>query len=619
MSEQAISLHNLVTTAQGSLLEPEPFQETLIANIASTLQRSGHPPCLLRAPTGSGKTFMLSRVLADISNQTPVVWFWFVPFVNLVAQTLDAIKSNTVELTPITLALGRNQDPDASQVLIATTQSVARAQWRNKGYDADGDDDTRTVAQWVALARSCSLRIGMVVDEAHIALDKGTEFGKFAQWLNPDYLLLATATPKDTRLAEFIDSAGKLAYESFSVSRDDVVSARLNKRYIETVIYELGQSLQNVADLQRTVLRQAWLRHQTIKKELAAQGVSLVPLLLVQVANGSKTVEEAEQALISQCKVHPALIAKHSADAPDPVMMAALAVDQSKEVLIFKQSAGTGFDAPRAFVLASTKLVSDADFATQFIGRVMRVAQPLRNAFPDKTTPLLPELDTAYVYLADARDQRGFATAVRGLAQLKSELEGQTEKLESRKTISGTTVLTNRTTPQPLLMYDSTQSLQFDNQTNTIASTDTTPCSYVPQADLFAESLVGDVLDQYVPTRITSTRKLGSAPRTLAELVSYLANHEICVYPKRTDLPETPKALQAECKPAIDQLAALVKAVATRMDIPLELSDTAIRAARNQLKDIERHTELTTHASHDEQVRIVTDRNALARTALPRK
>ena len=54
---------------------------------------------------------------------------------------------------------------------------------------------------------------------------------------------------------------------------------------------------------------------------------------------------------------------------PDPVLMAAIANDTSKEVLIFKQSAGTGFDAPRAFVLASTKSVNDADFAMQFIGR----------------------------------------------------------------------------------------------------------------------------------------------------------------------------------------------------------------------------------------------------------
>ncbi len=67
-----------------------------------------------------------------------------------------------------------------------------------------------------------------------------------------------------------------------------------------------------------------------------------------------------------------------------PILMAAIANDTTKQVLIFKQSAGTGFDAPRAFVLASIKPVNDADFAMQFIGRVIRVARQVREAFPGR-------------------------------------------------------------------------------------------------------------------------------------------------------------------------------------------------------------------------------------------
>ncbi|EPM81209.1 type III restriction protein res subunit, partial [Pseudomonas syringae pv. actinidiae ICMP 19068] len=147
-------------------------------------------------------------------------------------------------------------------------------------------------------------------------------------------------TPKDQRILDFLDSAGKSDFESFAVSRDDVVDARLNKRYIEAIIYDLAQSVQSVADLKRTVLRQAWKRNQDLKQRLADAGIPLTPLLLVQVANGNKTVEEAEQDLIHLCKVPPGAIGKHSSDDPDPVLMAAIANDSSKEVLIFKQSAG---------------------------------------------------------------------------------------------------------------------------------------------------------------------------------------------------------------------------------------------------------------------------------------
>ena len=238
---------------------------------------------------------MLARVLANVSAETGVVWFWFVPFVNLLSQTQDALASNAADLSPILLAHGRNQMPPPGRCCWPRCSRWPRRSGARRAYNADGDDDTRTVAEWVARARASGLRIGLVVDEAHIALDKTTEFGKFAQWLNADFMIMATATPRDQRLLDFLASAGKSEFESFAVSRDDVVEARLNKRYIEAVIYDLRQSVQTVADLQRTVLRQAWLRNQKLKRELAAAGIPLVPLLLVQVANGGKTVEEAER------------------------------------------------------------------------------------------------------------------------------------------------------------------------------------------------------------------------------------------------------------------------------------------------------------------------------------
>ncbi|WP_459206795.1 DEAD/DEAH box helicase [Pseudomonas sp. MLB6B] len=618
MADAKISMQALITTAQGPLLEPEAFQSTLINNMTRTLLHSNRAPCLLRAPTGSGKTFMLARVLADVSAAVPTVWFWFVPFVTLVAQTLDALKSNASDLTPTTLTIGRNQQPDAGLVMIATTQAVAKSQWRVKGYDAGGDDDTRTIAEWVTLARERSYSIGMVVDEAHIALDKATEFGKFAQWLNPDFLLMATATPKDQRILDFLDSAGKSNFETFAVSRDDVVDARLNKRYIEAVIYDLAQSVQSVADLKRTVLRQAWKRNLQLKQRLADAGIPLVPLLLVQVANGNKTVEEAEQDLIRLCKVPPGAIGKHSSDDPDPVLMAAIANDSSKEVLIFKQSAGTGFDAPRAFILASTKLVSDPDFAMQFIGRVMRVSLAMRNAYPDKAIAIPEIFDTAYVYLADATAQKGFEKAVYAASLVKSQLQGQTEKLQQRRTVGGAIVLTNKQTSQFPLTYNSQASLKTESIDPGQTQPRSVPVNIGPQADMFSAKEAGDFDDWQSGLSLTDTPALVTSkiqPQTYAELMRRLAQGEIRIYPRRSDLINLPVALPAERKPQFTDMSLLSRGVAARLEISSLLADNAIRVARNQLKDTERRTELISGDFQDEKVLIVTDRTALSKEA----
>ena len=138
-----------IIAAQSAAIEPEAFQTAIVEGMTRALLRESAPPCLLRAPTGSGKTFIISRVLESLSAQRSTLWLWFVPFVNLVQQTEDALAANCAGLVPVMLSRGRNQDARAGMVLLSTAQGVARARDRNAGYNADGDDDTERRADCV--------------------------------------------------------------------------------------------------------------------------------------------------------------------------------------------------------------------------------------------------------------------------------------------------------------------------------------------------------------------------------------------------------------------------------------------------------------------------------------
>lgn len=604
--------------AQSIGVQPERYQSELITGMTRALLRSPSPPCLLRAPTGSGKTYVIGKVLERVSEERNVLWFWFVPFVTLVQQTEDSLRANATSLAPCSLNAGRNQEAHGGMVLLSTAQGVARAQWRTKGYDADGDDETRTIAAFVERARAQGLEIGLVVDEAHIGLDKGTEFGKFAHWLNANYLVMATATPKDDRLSEFLANAGYSAQVSFAVGRDEVVEARLNKKYIEAVVYSLGNTMAHITDLRRTVLRQSWRRNQKIKQNLEAAGITLTPLLLVQVANGDKTVDEAADDLMRLCNVHPDAIGRHSSDEPDAVLMAAIANDSTKQVLIFKQSAGTGFDAPRAFVLASTKPVNDADFAMQFIGRVMRVARPVRDAF-GKPKEIPADLNTAYVYLGNAQAQAGFESAVKASTEVKNQLEGQTEKLATRQTVSGAVVYSNRPTDQEPLAYDlRLPSTPEKLPLNLVTDSDSIATGLGSQGALFnGGDREADVLDEVAadPGGL-ATRSRRKEPQNHDELLAELASRGLRAYPRKQNLAKLGRGLKTEEKPELDDMSEISRAVASRLVISDGLRATAVKAALNRNKEIERHTELTTGAGYSEEIQVFTDRNALAREAM---
>jgi hypothetical protein len=349
----------------------------------------------------------------------------------------------------------------------------------------------------------------------------------------------------------------------------------------------------------------------------------------VQVANGDEAIREAFAFLTQQLGIAPEAIGMHSADEPDPVMMAAIAVNTRIEVLVFKQSAGTGFDAPRAFVLASTKNVTDEDFAMQFIGRVMRVPAELQRAFPvPYTAP--PELDTAYVFLANEQAQMGFAEAAASTQAVISQLEGQIEELVVRRTAHGGIALSNHTTNQTPLGYD-IGLLATLGQDGTVRPP-VLPAAPLPgdaavlPAPLLAEigttpELFGtmaqsgefdalDFMEEVSGNRPAPTR---NAPANQAQLLAALDACGLRAYPRlqRVAQRTTPRQFVTETKPVFDVLELDIKAAARALPLPEEVKSTATRAALNLLTEWEVRTELFTGVSSEDRVQVVTDRTAL--------
>jgi hypothetical protein len=124
--------------------------------------------------------------------------------------------------------------------------------------------------------------------------------------------------------------------------------------------------------------------HNAIKQGLQAAGIGLVPLMLVQVANSNKAVDEARTRLAAM-GVQESKIAWYTADDPNDDLLS-VAIDERKEVLIFKVAVALGFDAPRAFTLVSMRGAKDTDFGIQVVGRILRVHAPPARANAGKET-----------------------------------------------------------------------------------------------------------------------------------------------------------------------------------------------------------------------------------------
>ena len=422
------------------------FQETIVAGMASLIRDASakidlRPDLrrtiandlgliLLAAPTGSGKTLMTSTVLDRVSANDRCIWFWFSPFSALVDQTRLALLEDHAALTPRNLTTDRAFDQCRPGDVFLTTWSAVAVAARDARQARSRTDAMPGADELIEALRASGYKIGCVVDEAHHSFGLRTEAGRFyREVLKPDFTILATATPDDDGMERLRATLGHTRRpHRFMASRDQVVLARLNKAGLRACTFVVSKADERFVDMADAALLAGHRRHEQVKSDLALVGLSVVPLLLIQVDDNAG-VEAARQTL-ARLGIAPSAIAVHTADEPDPDVIA-MARGEDKEVLIFKVAVALGFDAPRAFTLVSMRTVRDADFGTQIVGRLMRVEPRLR-AIPIEgpNVEALRRLDEAHVYLASAENQSGIVEAGERMRSLRGGVEAVASRIE---------------------------------------------------------------------------------------------------------------------------------------------------------------------------------------------
>lgn len=379
---------------------------------------------LLEAPTGSGKTLMAGMIAEsfaapDRNSNAQIVWFWFTPFAGLVEQAKGAIKSTFVGLRVRDLQGDRKARGTKSGDVYVTTWASVAASKKDTRKLRTGSEFDLSLDDLIAELRADGFRIGAVVDEAHHSFTKAAETVRFyRETLKPDFTLMITATPDDQDVDKFKKAAGIGHLHRIRVSRKEAVDAGLIKDGIKSIAYLAADDQKELVDFAATAMADGWGMHNVIKQGLHTAGIGLVPLMLVQVANSNTAVDDA-RARLAALGVPESKIAWYTADDPNDDLLA-VAIDEKKEVLIFKVAVALGFDAPRAFTLVSMRGAKDTDFGIQVVGRILRVHSRLQGPTLEKKLPEL--LRCGYVFLADSANQSGLVNAGEKLNAIQSEL-----------------------------------------------------------------------------------------------------------------------------------------------------------------------------------------------------
>lgn len=381
---------------------------------------------LFEAPTGTGKTLMTGHVAENISQLhnicglPKVIWFWFAPFSGLVDQACRTISDEFKTLRAKNPVTDRNiNDLRSGDVFVTTWASVAVSNEVSRKART-GSEIMPSIDSLVTFARGQGFAIGVVIDEAHHSFRGRTQALAFYKAvLAPELTILATATPRDREADDFARATGITNLRRITVSRQQAIDDRLIKEGVKVAVFKAPTDVESLIDFKKTALKQGVAVHNKLKRQLAEAGLSVTPLLLIQVDSEPESVQQATQWLKEmgfRSDGDSGLIRAHTADEPDPYL-SSIAADETVEALIFKLAVATGFDAPRAFTLVSFRRSRDADFGVQIVGRILRVDRRLQIV-----NDLPAILNNGYVFLSDNEGQVGLSNAALRINAIKTEL-----------------------------------------------------------------------------------------------------------------------------------------------------------------------------------------------------
>lgn len=358
--------------------------EALVKKTIKLLDVQGDRKKLVfKAPTGSGKTVMSSKMLDDLTSQLAeegkqLAIIWIAPN-KLHQQSYMSMKnffSETHVLTPVMYdELDHSVDGyiKPGEVFFVNWESI-RSDKNVYVRDTENSSSIYDIVQ--RTKEEHQLPLIVVIDEEHMFGSKNAKQSeKVLKNLNPKVEIRISATPLKSSLTS--------ANDLYVVPREDVIKEEMIKDGI-TINADVKEDVEMVGE-NAYLLDLAMAKRKEIKEAYEKEGVRINPLLLIQLPNdNSETLNEGERAIVDMVKTR--LDAEYGINVENGKLAIWLSTDKQNldglennynltEALLFKQAIALGWDCPRAAVLLIFRDIKSTEFGTQTVGRIMRMPE----------------------------------------------------------------------------------------------------------------------------------------------------------------------------------------------------------------------------------------------------
>ena len=341
-------------------------------------------PITLKAPTGSGKTYMTEKFICELSKQPDwvqdVAFVWITFSDDLAMQSRDKFMDYFPTSLPGRLLTIQDFQQGALRerdIIFLNWQKLVSRSAENRVLRRPDDERNEKESGFyfedvVELTHGEGREFVMIIDESHKNVTDAAVRDVIGP-INPKIILKVSATPESEPTASDVLNHRTGFVE---VSRQDVIDAGMIKREL---ICQTEEDIKNKGneDLDELLLDLAMERRAQLVADISKFGMDVNPLVIIQLPNNlsvdtnDQTKEEIVTDYLTAHGVEPTRIAKWFTNEKKPT---GLEDNNSPyDYLLFKMAAGTGWDCPRAQVLVMLRDIQSETFQTQTIGRIVRI------------------------------------------------------------------------------------------------------------------------------------------------------------------------------------------------------------------------------------------------------
>lgn len=358
-------------------MELKNFQYETVLKLKDAMNASVQN-VVLKSPTGSGKTLMLTYFMNDFCRSFPkTVFVWLTPG-----------KGNLEEQSKKKMDM---YFPNANTKLIGDVMTAGFEEndccfinWEmltKSGNNALKEGERKNFKEHVETARENGLIFKVIVDESH--QNDSIKAKEIIDLFGANKIIRASATPKNVTDAMLIE-----------VKEEDVIAEGLIKKLL--IVNEDIQQKENVKNEIEFLLEKAVAKQNALHNEYLKIHAYINPLIVVQIPNKNDVLLDQVERYFESKEISyengslAVWLSEKKENLEGIENLNSLPV-----AVIIKQAIATGWDCPRAHILVKLRDNMSEIFEIQTIGRIRRM--------PEAVHYENDLLDNCYLYTFDEK------------------------------------------------------------------------------------------------------------------------------------------------------------------------------------------------------------------------